>query len=223
MKDTAAATLYNSYTRGWKVMPRPGVKAKGEPERTKPYISNIPEFKQQRVNDGFAIIACDGVWDEMSSDTAVYLVGHFFEKHPSATGDEAAAFLLQRALMLVVNRLQIEEPELGVKTVDELMAMPPGKQGRRALHDDITVAVVRFVVAENEPSLSAKRPDRTDSMIVQGPKLRRGRRSDSFSTVTEEVSPLKQISHFKLANSCLLRLWQQYYKFNKFSTGKECL
>ena len=88
MKDKAAATLYNSYTRGWKVMPRPGVrapilssvprlawsqpvrclqvKAKGEPERTKPYIANLPEFRQQVVDDGFCIIGCDGVWDEMS-------------------------------------------------------------------------------------------------------------------------------------------------------------
>ena len=156
----------------------------------RPWISHEPHimFRQLHHRHEFVVQACDGLWDEMSSDTAVYLVGHFFEKHPSATGDEAAAFLLQRALMLVVNRLQIEEPELGVKTVDELMAMPPGKQGRRALHDDITVAIFRFVVAENEPKLSAKRPDRTDSMIVQGPKLRRGRRSDSFSTVTEEVA-----------------------------------
>eukprot|EP01048_Picozoa_sp_COSAG05_P012809 COSAG05_NODE_1313_length_5213_cov_6.108135_1_plen_572_part_00 len=160
------------------------------PDEATPWISHEPHimFRQLHHRHEFVVQACDGLWDEMSSDTAVYLVGHFFDNHPSATGDEAAAFLLQRALMLVVNRLQIEEPELGVKTVDELMAMPPGKQGRRALHDDISVAVFRFVVAENEPKLPAKRPDRTDSMIVQGPTLRRGRRSDSFSTVTEEVA-----------------------------------
>ena len=56
-------------------MPRPGVRAKGDPEKTKPYITNVPEHTEQRdMGDGFLIVACDGVWDEMSSEEAVHIV-----------------------------------------------------------------------------------------------------------------------------------------------------
>lgn len=72
-----------------------------------------------------------------------YLVGHFFKLNPKATGNEAADFLLAHALRLVVKRLQKEEPEMGIDTVEQLMQLPPGKQGRRAMHDDISVAVIR--------------------------------------------------------------------------------
>lgn len=70
-------------------------------------------------------------------------MGHFFKLNPKATGNEAAEFLLARALRLVVKRLQKEEPQLGVDTVEQLMELPPGKQGRRAMHDDISIAVIR--------------------------------------------------------------------------------
>ena len=92
------------------------------------------------------IAACDGLWDEMSSDTAVYLVGHFFKLNPKASGNEAAEFLLAQALKLVVKRLQAEEPQMAIDTVEQLMALPPGKDGRRALHDDISIAVIRYVL-----------------------------------------------------------------------------
>ena len=70
-------------------------------------------------------------------------MGHFFKLNPKATGNEAADFLLAHALRLVVKRLQKEEPEMGIDTVEQLMELPPGKQGRRAMHDDISVAVIR--------------------------------------------------------------------------------
>ena len=107
MKDKAAATLYNSYTRGWKVMPRPGVKAKGEPERTKPYISNIPEFKQQQVNDGFVIIGCDGVWDEMSSDEAVFIVADLIKNHESNPSSNIADMFIEKVLERAVTRIVV--------------------------------------------------------------------------------------------------------------------
>ena len=37
--------------------------------------------------------------------------------------------------------------ELGVKTRQDLLKIPPGKDGRKYLHDDITVSVVTFGTA----------------------------------------------------------------------------
>ena len=35
----------------------------------------LPEHTEQRdMGDGFLIVACDGVWDEMSSEEAVHIV-----------------------------------------------------------------------------------------------------------------------------------------------------
>ena len=90
----------------------------------------------------------------MSSDTAVYLVGHFFKTNPAAGANEAASFLLNAALGMVVKRLQAETPcgeTCSVSSVADLAALPQGKTGRRAVHDDISVAVIRFVAGANDP------------------------------------------------------------------------
>ena len=83
MKDKGASTLYNTYV-STKIMPRPGAKAKGQAERTKPYILSRPEFKDQVVADGFVIVGCDGVWDEMTSEEAVAIVGRLLLADTSA-------------------------------------------------------------------------------------------------------------------------------------------
>ena len=72
-----------------------------------------------------------------------YLVGHFFKLNPKATDSEAADFLLNQALRLIVKRLKTEEPQMAIDTVKQLLDLPPGKQGRRAMHDDISIAVIR--------------------------------------------------------------------------------
>lgn len=60
MKDKAVATLYNSRAKN-KVMPRPGVRPKGKPDITKPYVSNVAEHKEQIVNDDAILVTgCDG-------------------------------------------------------------------------------------------------------------------------------------------------------------------
>ena len=59
MKDKTCAKLFNSYRCGVSVLPVP---------RKVPYISSVAETKEASVENGFLIIACDGIWDEMSSD-----------------------------------------------------------------------------------------------------------------------------------------------------------
>jgi serine/threonine protein phosphatase PrpC len=38
------------------------------------HISTEPDFQESAIKDGFIIIACDGVWDEMSSEEAVNIM-----------------------------------------------------------------------------------------------------------------------------------------------------
>ena len=125
-------------------MPRPGVKAKGQPERTKPYIIARPEYKEQKVNDGFCIVACDGVWDEMSSDEAVKIVADLIKRFPDGN---IADLFIEETLKKAVTRLRetIEEEEN--ITLEELKSRPQGKRDysdRSCLHDDITCVIIQF-------------------------------------------------------------------------------
>ena len=81
-------------------MPRPGVRAKGDPEKTKPYIANVPEHTEQRdMGDGFLIVACDGVWDEMSSEEAVHIVAKLIlDNADDDSADIAELFIEQVSL-----------------------------------------------------------------------------------------------------------------------------
>lgn len=65
-----------------------------------------------------------------------------------------AEHLVQFALVKILRRLQVEEPDLGLKDVDHLTSIPPGGSGRRGLHDDITVTVLVF----DQSSLATVKP-----------------------------------------------------------------
>jgi len=137
MKDAQCADFYNrNIPRGPpKMLPLP---------TTKPYISTQAETKRRQIvqGDQFMIMACDGLWDEMSSDQAVNIVEKLLLKHgPDAN---IAEQLTRFALTKILRRLQVEEPDLGLQDVEHLMSIPPGGAGRRGLHDDITVAILIF-------------------------------------------------------------------------------
>ena len=53
--------------------------------------------------------------------------------------------------MQIVRRLRAEEPDLDLKSVEDLKAIPPGGYGRRGLHDDITIIVLIYDTPENAP------------------------------------------------------------------------
>lgn len=147
MKDATIADFYNrNIPRGPpKMLPLP---------TTRPYISTQSETKRRQIvqGDQFMIIACDGLWDEMTSDQAVSIVEKLLLKHgPDAN---IAEQLVRFALVKILRRLQIEEPDLGLQDVEHLISIPPGGEGRRGLHDDITVAVLVF----DQSSLVQVRP-----------------------------------------------------------------
>jgi len=146
MKDKAAATLYNSYVPSQnRVLPRPGTKLRGKDHVISEYISCNPEIRETTVQDGFVIIASDGVWDEMTSDEAVHICARLFAEH--GEGANVADLFIEETLKKAVERLRetIEEEEH--LTLEELKSRPRGKADyshRSCLHDDITVVILRL-------------------------------------------------------------------------------
>lgn len=147
MKDVECARFYNERV--------PDGLAKMLPLPKKPYVSNKAEVRMRRVarGDQFVIIACDGLWDEMSSCQAIHTVRWLIDQYGAR--DNIAQRVIDFCLCKIVRRLKAEEPDLDLKDVDGLKAIPPGGYGRRGLHDDITVIVLIYDTPENAPMMSS--------------------------------------------------------------------
>merc|ERR1711959_243305 len=112
MKDVECARFYNERV--------PDGLAKMIPLPKKPYVSNKAEVRMRRMakGDQFVIVACDGLWDEMSSDQAVHTVRMLIDRHgPKAN---IAQFVIDFALCKIVRRLRAEEPDLDLNTIADL-------------------------------------------------------------------------------------------------------
>jgi len=139
-KDAKSAEFYNSridnHEAHRRMIPLP--------QKAHPYVSNRPEITSRKIvqGDQFLVVACDGLWDELSSDQVVRVVQCLLAKHGGKAN--IAQLLVQFTLSKVAQRLAVEEPELEIFTHEDLRAMPPGDDGRRELHDDITVIVLLF-------------------------------------------------------------------------------
>lgn len=135
MKNKEAAELYNpKMDPSHKVLPLP--------QAGREYISNFPEVTVRKISSGdsFLVVACDGLWDEMSNAEAVQRASKFIADN--GTDANCAQHLIDYALEKAAKRLYRQEPELGVKTRADLLKIPPGREGRKYLHDDITVSVI---------------------------------------------------------------------------------
>ena len=139
MKKKEVAELYNPrMDASHKILPLP--------QEGRPYISNIAEVTVRKIQpgDSFVIVACDGLWDEMSNHEAVTRCANFLQLAAPEDRTKVAQHLLEYALEKAAKRLQKQEPELGVKTRRDLLKIPPGRDGRKYLHDVITVSVTVF-------------------------------------------------------------------------------
>ena len=48
--------------------------------RAPPYIIPTPEFREQHIENGFLLLACDGLWDEMENEEAVSVVARLLRE-----------------------------------------------------------------------------------------------------------------------------------------------
>ena len=146
MKEKNTAALFNSYVKPeLRILPRPGLKDKQGVIKPK-YISTEPDFQEGIIKNGFIVIACDGVWDEMSSEEAVNIVAWLLSKHDPAERNIAELFI-EETLKRAVRRIAGTYEEEANLTLAELKKRPPGKGGdthRSYLHDDITVVILQF-------------------------------------------------------------------------------
>lgn len=108
------------------------------PSKSRPYISSVPEMKVVKLSpkDKNILLACDGLWDEMASSEAGTKIMQSVDGDPA--GDHATD-MIDYAIERATERIQTWEPELGIRNSDDLRAIPPGSEGRKYLHDDITV------------------------------------------------------------------------------------
>ena len=86
--------------------------------------------RQLTPSDKFIVLASDGVWDYLSDQDAVDIVTHarLHNMDPAAAVRQAA--------------LEIAAHECDMK-LEELLALPPGRQ-RRYRHDDTTCVVLEL-------------------------------------------------------------------------------
>lgn len=178
LKEKNTSALFNSYMPpGNRIIPRPGILPhKDAVTPTPPYISTEAEVEIVDLPDGvpsatatrlgasttlsppqpsFIIIACDGVWDEMTSEEAVDCVGDLLSQYPRSTSTTAtpeqrvniAELFIEKVLEQVVERLRETDEEEKDLTLAELKKRPKGKEtdwSRSLLHDDITVVIIQL-------------------------------------------------------------------------------
>ena len=114
---------------------------------TPPYVSAVPDMTHVRLDpnhDRFVIVASDGVWDFLSDEEAVAIVGECIRQQPptSSTVTTKQSIGKVAAEVLVEATLRRAAQECGM-TYEALLSLPPGKQ-RRSRHDDTTAVVMFF-------------------------------------------------------------------------------
>jgi len=112
---------------------------------TPPYVTAEPEVSQRSLNSSckFLVIACDGLFQDLSSQEVVDEVAEFMRTpKEERKGHNAATWLTERALAAAA-KPHCTEPKDTNAVLRDFISLPQGRS-RRHLHDDITVQVVFF-------------------------------------------------------------------------------
>jgi pyruvate dehydrogenase phosphatase len=119
-----------------------------------PYVTALPEvvhYKRDR-NDKFLVLACDGLWDDLESETAVKIVKNLVEEKYQGN---YATVLMKAAMSGCEDGGKLEDLE----RIRHLLSIPAPKS--RRYRDDMTVNVVIFENAV--PGLNVA-PGKVDSL-----------------------------------------------------------
>eukprot|EP00472_Partenskyella_glossopodia_P005162 CAMPEP_0197542028 /NCGR_PEP_ID=MMETSP1318-20131121/67486_1 /TAXON_ID=552666 /ORGANISM="Partenskyella glossopodia, Strain RCC365" /LENGTH=301 /DNA_ID=CAMNT_0043101265 /DNA_START=1343 /DNA_END=2248 /DNA_ORIENTATION=- len=143
---------------------------------TPPYVTAEPEISRRNISygDEFLVLACDGLFQDLSSQQVVDGVVEFMSTpEHQRNGHNAATWLTQKALeQPAKHHARDLERHYGTKmeindVMKQLVTLPQGRS-RRRLHDDITIQVIFFdhnasfpgqtpsMEAIREPSILAK-------------------------------------------------------------------
>lgn len=112
MKERSIATVYNNCTRGAKVVPAPKTQRRADGTRAPPYVIPTPEFREQHVEDGFLLLASDGLWDELQNEEAVSVVANFLREAKNLDDADIAGKLIEYALQKAAFRVAADIPEV---------------------------------------------------------------------------------------------------------------
>ena len=96
-------------------------------------MGSVPDVLHHKitVKDKFLILASDGVWDYMSGQEAVNIVGAALDR--GVKEEEVSK-------VLVLTALRTAAKDCGL-TLEQLQSLPEGRQ-RRSRHDDTTAVVI---------------------------------------------------------------------------------
>ena len=164
MKSPVSADAFNT----WHAAHRTGQNIKPPPPG-KQYISSAAECRVGKVTDGFLLLACDGIWDEMSSDEAGRICSELLVQTAFDKSANVAERFVDEVLKMAAARIRDDYDEEENLTVQELRRRPHGKApgARSLLHDDMTVVIIDFVT----PSTLAARAAATNTAMLASPKL----------------------------------------------------
>ena len=128
------------------------------------------EFEKQLEKTRDPKAAFERAWE------AVTRCANFLRLAKESERGGVAQHLVEYALDKAAQRLQRQEPELGVKNRQDLLKIPPGRDGRKYLHDDITVSVVVLgTPGSRYPGAAAARLKLFGSDLMAVPGLRQRR------------------------------------------------
>ena len=111
------------------------------------YISNDPDVRETTIQDGFVIVACDGIWDEMDNDEAAHICAKILVENQFDSTANIAQLFIDEVMKSAAQRIREEYEEEADMTLADLLARKPGKHpgGRSLLHDDMTVIVIDVI------------------------------------------------------------------------------
>ena len=164
MKSQASSDAFNR----WHAAHRTGQSIK-PPQAGKQYISSKAECQRGTVGDGFLLLACDGIWDEMSSAEAGRICSELLVQTALDKSANVADLFVDEVLKIAAARIRDDYEEEAGLTVEELRRRPQGKTpgARSLLHDDMTVVIIDFVT----PSMLEARTRATKTAMPVSPRL----------------------------------------------------